>query len=62
MACFLAWVAVYEWRLASLWLAHRLAQWRPQVPVNGRLSWIRITREWLQDQLRQGALQTPLWG
>jgi Transposase DDE domain len=60
VARFLAWVAVYEWRLASLWLAHRLEKWRPQVQLKGRLSWITITRAWFQDQIRQVALQTPL--
>src|SRR6185295_17257889 len=42
VARFLAWVAVYEWRLAALWLAHRLWEWAPHVVVHGRLSWIRI--------------------
>jgi hypothetical protein len=57
LARFLAWVAVYEWWLAFLWLVHRLQEWRPQVEVRGRLSWITITRAWLQHQMRLIALQ-----
>ena len=60
VARFLAWVAVYEWRLAYVWLFHRLQQWRPQVQLKGKLSWITITREWFQHQIRRAALQSPL--
>jgi hypothetical protein len=54
-ARFLALVAVYEWRLAHLWLCHRLQQWGARLVVKGRLSWIRITREWIQHRLRRKA-------
>ncbi|HEU4754554.1 MAG TPA: transposase [Armatimonadota bacterium] len=57
VACFLAWLAVYEWRLAFLWVTHRLAAFRPQLRVGGPISWIRATREWVARQLR---LATPL--
>jgi hypothetical protein len=57
VACFLAWVAVYEWRLAFLWKEHRLASFREQLRVKGPLSWIRTVREWIARQLR---LATPL--
>jgi hypothetical protein len=52
VARFLALVAAYEWWLAWLWQRHQLAQWAPWVTVKGKLSWIRVTREWLQRQLR----------
>jgi hypothetical protein len=58
VARFLAWVAAYEWWLALLWEEHRLAEWRPHVQVAGRLSWITITRAWLQHQIRRLAIQT----
>lgn len=49
VASFLAWVAVYEWRLALLFLRHQLAEWgREYLQVGGKLSWIRITRQWVQ--------------
>jgi hypothetical protein len=57
VACFLAWVAVYEWRLAYLWERHSLWQWRPRVQIKGRLSWIRITREWIRTQLVERAIR-----
>jgi hypothetical protein len=52
VARFLAMVALYEWRLACLWVAHQLHQWGAFFAVKGRLSWIRITREWIQHRLR----------
>lgn len=52
VARFLAVVALYEWYLAGLWQKHRLADWAPCVTVKGKLSWIRVTREWIQRQLR----------
>jgi hypothetical protein len=57
VACFLAWVAVYEWRLAYLWTVHRLAEYRDRMRCGGRLAWIRVVREWIAQQLR---LATPL--
>jgi hypothetical protein len=52
VARLLAIVAIYEWRLASLWLHHRLWEWRSFFQVKGKLSWITITRLWIQRQLR----------
>jgi hypothetical protein len=52
VARFLALVAVYEWRLVHLWLKHQLAQWADYFQLKGRLSWFRITVEWVQLQLR----------
>lgn len=52
VAAFLAWVAVYEWRLAFLWVTHQLEGFREESRVAGRLSWIRTTREWIGRQLR----------
>jgi hypothetical protein len=52
VACFLALLALYEWRLAELWERHHLAQWGPRLVKYGRLSWIRTTREWIQHQIR----------
>jgi hypothetical protein len=57
VARFLAWMAVYEWRLAYLWLMHKLAGQAPQWRIGGALSWIRTTREWLLRQLRRGNFQ-----
>lgn len=49
VACFLAWVAVYEWRLAWLFVHHQLQEWgRKYLQVGGKLSWIRITRQWVR--------------
>ncbi len=56
VARFLALVAIYEWRLAHLWLVHQLRTWGARLVKHGRLSWIRITREWIQSQLRLAAL------
>lgn len=52
VARFLAWVAVYEWALARLWLKHQLQEVAVTLQASGPLSWIRITREWLQRQIR----------
>lgn len=52
VARFLAWVAVYEWRLAYLWWVHGLAALAYRFEVYGKLSWIRLTREWLAHRLR----------
>lgn len=52
VARLLAWLAVYEWRLAYLWLTERLHEFAREVQVGGALSWIRIVREWLARQLR----------
>jgi hypothetical protein len=51
VARLLAMVAIYEWRLAYLWLSHRLWEWRRFFQVKGELSWITITRLWIQHQL-----------
>ena len=49
VARLLAWIAVYEWRLAWLWLRHELASWgKRYLQVGGALSWITITREWVK--------------
>jgi hypothetical protein len=62
VARLLAWIAVYEWRLALLWLRHQLADWgRVHLQVGGSLSWITITRGWVK--LRLGAAlgyRTPI--
>jgi hypothetical protein len=52
VARFLAWLAVYEWRLAYLWQTYRLQQFQAELRVGGQLSWIRTVREWLARQLR----------
>jgi hypothetical protein len=52
VARFLAMVAVYEWRLADLWVRHRLRRHRASFTKYGKLSWIRLTREWIQRQIR----------
>jgi hypothetical protein len=52
VARFLAWVAVYEWRLAYLWVRHRLAAQVHRWQAQGRLSWIRTAREWIARELR----------
>jgi hypothetical protein len=51
VARFLAMVAVYEWRLAWLWVRHRLRRYRASFTKYGKLSWIRITREWIQRHI-----------
>jgi Transposase DDE domain len=61
IARFLAWVAVYEWRLAWLWVGHQLQHWQARLCVKGRLSWIRITREWIRIQLHPTARSAPAW-
>jgi hypothetical protein len=53
VARLLAWVAVYEWRLALLWLCRQLERWgRTHLQIGGPLSWITITREWVKRLLR----------
>jgi len=49
---FLAWLAVYEWRLAHLWQSYALREFQKQLRVGGRVSWIRTVREWLAQRLR----------
>jgi Transposase DDE domain len=61
VARYLLWVAVYEWRLAHLWVAQQLEGWRPRIQLKGQLSWIRVTREWLKQQWRAPAGPTPAW-
>lgn len=52
VARMLAWVAVYEWRLALLWVTHQLAAWgKRYLQVGGALSWINITRQWTRQRL-----------
>jgi Transposase DDE domain len=55
VARFLAVVAVYEWRLASLWVRHQLHHRRRSFTKYGSLSWIRLTREWVHSQIRLAA-------
>ncbi len=55
LARFLAVIAVYEWYLAHLWEVHQVAHWHAFFVVHGPLSWIRLTREWLQHQFRLAA-------
>jgi hypothetical protein len=55
VARFLALVAIYEWRLAFLWVWHQLHREAPRFVKYGKLSWIRITREWIQQRLRDAA-------
>lgn len=38
VARLLAWIAVYKWHLAYLWLVHRLAGFTPRLRVAGALS------------------------
>jgi hypothetical protein len=60
VASFLAWVAVYEWRLALLFLHQHLEEWgRKYLQVGGKLSWIRVTREWVRKHFTSAVeLQT----
>ena len=55
VARFLAWVAVYEWRLAYLWQVHQLHAFAVRMQIKGELSWIRTVREWIAHQLRSAA-------
>ena len=55
----LAWLAVYEWRLAYLWEREHLEEQRRAFEAGGRLAWIRITRDWLQRQLRKAGSRAP---
>lgn len=50
LARFLAWVALWEWWLALVWVRHQLEAWRAQATVWGRLSWLTLTRAWLAQQ------------
>jgi hypothetical protein len=52
VARFLAWVAVYEWRLAVLWRQEGLSALPRFFIKYGRLGWLRITQEWLRHQQR----------
>lgn len=62
VAAFLAWMAVYEWRLAWLWVWHRLKSWGERnLQIGGRLSWIRITREWLRRELLVAMKRAPVF-
>lgn len=58
VACFLALVALYEWRLALLWEQQQLDVWGRQQVKHGKLSWIRTTREWILHQCRLAARPT----
>jgi hypothetical protein len=59
VARLLVWVAVYEWRLAWLWVTRPLAAWgRRYLQIGGPLSWINITRQWVQQHWRS-ALGPP---
>jgi len=61
VARLLAWIAVYEWRLALLWLSQPLADWgRTHLQVGGRLSWINITRRWVKHHLLEVVGQRTL--
>jgi hypothetical protein len=55
VARFLAMVAAYEWRLAVLWVRHRIGRYRKSLTKYGKLSWIRLTREWIQRRIRSAA-------
>lgn len=52
VARFLAWVAVYEWRLAVLWREEGLSALPRFFVKYGRLGWLRISQEWLRHQHR----------
>jgi hypothetical protein len=55
VARFLALVAAYEWRLAVLWVRHRIRRYRKSLTKYGKLSWLRLTREWIQRRIRSAA-------
>jgi hypothetical protein len=59
VARFLAWMAVYEWRLAYLWEKHQLVHFQRHWQIKGKLSWIRTVREWIGHQLRLMAGPAP---
>jgi len=61
VARFLAWVAVYEWRLAYLWRVHDLATFAQHIKIKGDLSWIRTVREWIKRQTRLAAGPAPAY-
>ena len=53
VARMLAWIAVYEWRLALLCLRHAIEEWgRKWLQVGGKLSWITSTRAWVKQHWR----------
>lgn len=52
IASFLAWLAVYEWRLAYWWLFEQLPPLARTLQIGGALSWIRSTREWVERRIR----------
>lgn len=58
----LAWLAIYEWRLASLFVKHALKKWSAErLQIGGALSWITATRTWVKRHWQlaiQG--QTPV--
>jgi Transposase DDE domain len=57
VARLLAWLAVYEWRLADWWMREHLSEFEKQLRVGGQLSWIRTVREWVARQVRQFGAQ-----
>lgn len=59
IARFLAWLAVYEWRLAFFWIYQHLGAQSRQYRVHGKLSWIRTAREWFARQLRLHGRAAP---
>jgi hypothetical protein len=59
VARFLAWLAVYEWWLAYLWEEHHLEQQAMRWQIKGTLSWMRVTREWVQRQIRLATGRAP---
>jgi hypothetical protein len=59
VARFLAWMAVYEWRLAYLWEVHQLHTFAEHLQIKGTLSWIRTVREWIAWQIRSKAGPAP---
>ena len=59
VARFLAWMAVYEWRLAYLWEQHQLVTFALRLEIKGKISWIRTVREWIAHQLRSMAGPAP---
>jgi hypothetical protein len=50
VARFLALVAVYEWRLAALWVRHRIGKWARFFVKYGRLGWMQLTHAWLRHR------------
>ena len=52
LASFLAWLAVYEWRLAYFWLFEHLEHQVTAYQLYGKLGWMRLAREWVARQVR----------